>query len=94
MQEEERGREWRNRRRAKCKSCGASIIWSKTKNDKWIPLDLDVERRAIYFTRRLVMDCLISGKQEAKLDRVEIVPTYSIHFETCPNSKQHRETNG
>jgi hypothetical protein len=40
------------------------------------------------------MDSLISGKEEAKLDRIEIVPTYTVHFETCPNAKQHRKTNG
>ena len=85
---------WYKRKRSKCKSCGADIIWSKTSKEKWIPLDVAVERRAIYYPRTLVMDSLISGKEEAKLDRIEIVPTYTVHFQTCPNAKQHRKTNG
>jgi hypothetical protein len=93
---EERIREklWHTRKRSKCKSCGAAIIWSQTSKEKWIPLDIVVERRAIYYTRRLVMDSLISGKDEAKLDRIEIVPTYTVHFQTCPNANHHRKKNG
>ena len=93
MNETERERLWSKRSTAKCKSCGAPIIWSKTAKGKWIPLDTDVQRRAIYYTRTLVMDDLISGKEEAKLDLIEIVPTYSVHFQTCPNAKQHRKSN-
>lgn len=32
-----------NRAVCKCRSCGARIMWKKTENRKWIPVDYDDE---------------------------------------------------
>ena len=64
---------------AKCSSCGAEIVWAKTKNDKPIPLSVkSVERRFIFDI-------------EHGLDRVFVVDTYLSHFADCPNAAQHRK---
>lgn len=63
-----------------CKSCGAEIVWMKTKNDKNICVDLPP-----------VEDPLRDEVMEATLfDRER----FTTHFETCPNASQHRRARG
>ena len=66
--------------KSSCNSCGAPVIWAKTKNDKNIPLDPKpvkggnielTENRALYVK---------AGEKEL----------YVSHFATCPNASSHR----
>jgi hypothetical protein len=63
-----------------CRSCKAPVVWAKTVNDKWAPLDAKPERRFI----------LHPG--EDGVLRAEAQPTYQSHYATCPDAKTWRET--
>lgn len=66
-----------------CRSCGAPIVWGKTKNGKGIPLDaaphpdgnveLHPDGRAVVNSGPLIG-----------------VPLYRSHFTTCPHAAEHR----
>ena len=61
---------------ANCNSCGAEIVWMKTRNDKNICVDLPDTG-----------DPLRDEVLEAELfDR----DRFKTHFETCPNADIHR----
>jgi hypothetical protein len=62
---------------AKCRSCGAEIIWARTKKGKPIPLD-----RSPTMTRYV---------REGTSDLVVQRTTYQTHFITCPNAAEHRK---
>ena len=65
---------------ATCKSCGAEIVWMKTKKDKNICVDLPDPD-----------DPLREEVLEAELfDR----DRFTTHFETCPNADSHRKARG
>jgi hypothetical protein len=59
---------------AKCKSCGAEIIWMKTINGKNIPVDMDEDLKDD------------TGKFPAEFDADRM----TTHFETCPDAKSFR----
>ena len=75
---------------AKCKSCGADIIWIKTKNGRSMPCDA----KPIPFRESF------SGGMKLVTKAGDIVPgnydgtsnefAYISHFATCPNADQHR----
>jgi len=63
---------------ATCSSCGAEIIWAKSKNDKPIPLSVkSLERRFVFDIENI--------------QRVISVDTYLSHFADCPNAAEHRK---
>jgi len=62
---------------AKCKSCGAEVIWATTEDGKKIPLDAKGEKRFI-----------ASEKQKGV---VIMRTTFITHFATCPNADKHRK---
>lgn len=64
---------------ARCKSCGAEILWIRTSNGKAMPLDAKPEKR-------IVLDGVM---KIAKL-----VDTYQLHFATCPYAAKHRKLCG
>lgn len=71
-------------REARCRSCGAPIIWVVTENGRRIPLDADSERRFV-----------IRDSIQAKGPRLALVrPTYQTHFATCPQADQWRKDGG
>ena len=63
---------------AKCKSCGAEIVWKKTPNGKNIPLDADSEEKM----------AMVSAKDT---DVVFIGDCFRVHWATCHNADQHRK---
>lgn len=64
---------------AKCKSCGAEIIWAVTDGGARMPVS--VASKQI----RVVL-------HEGVKDPVaRIQPTYVSHFADCPNADQHRK---
>ena len=78
---------------AKCSSCGAPIVWLRTKAGKSMPCDDGLVR----------YKANPEGKQFVVTDWVEVVrcdltfdglPTGMArisHFATCPNAKKHRK---
>lgn len=62
---------------AKCRSCGAQIRWTTTIKGKSIPLDEPPVKRFV-----------LMGRMG---ENANYVPTYSTHFETCPNADKHRK---
>jgi len=68
---------------AKCKSCGASIIWSKTVKGKAVPLDVEPTKRYV-----LCSDPFAAPGEES---RVELRTCYRSHFVTCPHADKHRK---
>lgn len=82
---------------AKCKSCGAEIIWIKTANGKSMPCD------AAGISYSVDLHPGAKGEEVLNLitDRGTIVRTmfdpggdkigYTSHFATCPNANQHRK---
>lgn len=69
---------------ARCKSCGAEIVWVKTRSGKRMPLDarptpngnLEIDLAdCVYF---VTPDLNAAGKR------------YTSHFATCPNASEHR----
>lgn len=68
---------------SRCRSCGAEILWSKTTNNKNIPIDLEpVLGGNITIEANGVL--ALVHKPEPDIKR------YVSHFKTCPNAKAHR----
>lgn len=67
---------------SECKTCGAEIVWMKTRNDKNIPVDLPDadDTRADLDSREEVLASKLYNRERMK-----------THFETCPQSDQHRK---
>lgn len=74
---------------ARCRSCGAAIIWAKTCGGKRMPVDA-----APSADGNLV---LIESAQFTEVSVVsEVSPfpgrdRHKSHFATCPNAPQHRK---
>lgn len=61
-----------------CRSCGAEIMWIKTKADKNMPVNMtptNLERRAPKYT-----------------ETVFDPERHESHFATCPKADQHRRS--
>lgn len=59
----------------RCKSCGADIIWGKTRNNASIPLSVASKQKRFINVGN---------------DRVEMVDTWVSHFSDCPNAQDFR----
>ncbi len=66
-------------RLAKCKSCGASIIWVKSATHRDMPLDAEPKQG------------LIIRKRDGMHPVAVMTDVYRSHFATCPNADQHRK---
>lgn len=65
---------------AKCKDCGADIMWSVTEGGSAIPLDAGGQRRMILI-------------EDMTLHRIvtKSVKTYMPHHATCPKAAEFRK---
>lgn len=72
--------------RSRCSSCDAPVIWAKTPDGKWHPLNK---------TRRQTIARLAKLKPGERADTPlqisEFVSGYVSHFATCPNADRHRK---
>lgn len=66
---------------AKCKSCGADIIWAETDKGKKVPLNAKPEKRFVSHTLFASDGSMTVGLHD----------TYLSHFATCPNAAEHRK---
>lgn len=62
---------------AKCRSCGAEIVWMKTKLGKMMPVDVPASDGAV------APDEVLNAET---FDH----KTMKSHFATCPNANKHR----
>jgi hypothetical protein len=75
---------------AKCKSCGAEIIWAINENGKRVPLD------AKNFIPKGLFTLEAEGRDYDKPPRAVAVGTkplgliYQTHYATCPDADQWR----
>lgn len=63
---------------AKCKGCGASIIWAVNENGKRVPLDAKAPIYVLLATASL-------DEERCVRDRS---PRYVSHFSTCPKANE------
>jgi hypothetical protein len=61
---------------AKCRGCGADIIWTVTEHGQKMPIDPKPEKRLILMARKQ------SNQEPITMER----DTYMTHFATCPKS--------
>lgn len=79
---------------AKCRSCGAPIIWIKTQGGKSMPCDPDLTMYwqkpgaagKIVTPNGEVISCTFTGDM-----RHATGLGYVSHFSTCPHADQHRK---
>lgn len=67
---------------AKCRGCGAEIIWAVTADGHWMPLDAKFEGR--FVLERSKRD---DGTALIAVSRA----TYVAHFATCPQADEFRK---
>lgn len=75
---------------SKCRSCGAKIMWVKTKKGKNMPIDYDPELEHLWADAEepVRADSARGRRQPVK---PEFDPgNMTSHFETCPNAEDHR----
>lgn len=72
-----------------CKSCGASIRWAKTANQRLMPLDPQPTAAG---NIRLDDDggCTVLSGDSLRTHRSEML-LYTSHFATCPGAGSHRK---
>lgn len=76
----------------KCRSCGAAIIWSETKNGRLIPLDAVSSLAGLFFVSPGGHAVHVDAKGEfAESCRANSSKRYTSHFATCPNAAEHRK---
>ena len=74
---------------AKCRSCGAEIVWCVTESGKKMPADAEPSERG---TLVLVDSC--GGETLARVAECPGPRMYTSHFATCPNAAAHRKPRG
>lgn len=67
---------------AKCKGCGAEIIWAKNENNKMIPLDA----KAPVYVLTMRDDTTMDG--EARCQIAEKGRAFVSHFATCSKANE------
>ena len=80
---------------AKCKSCGADIIWIMTPNGKRMPCNA----QKIFYKKTFPRGTLTLVLPDGKLDRGELDLSsekygYISHFATCPSANILRKIGG
>lgn len=74
--------------RAKCKSCGAEILWAVTRNSKRMPLNAEpVDGTKVDNTCVIDNGVALFGA----IDRPLPEPRYVCHFATCSAASKHRK---
>lgn len=91
---------------ARCRSCGAAVIWASTTKGKLTPVDaLPVEAGNILLSHRhagVPPVAIIQGPLDIEMLRVQRSRSHEAgplrlfvsHFSTCPNAAAHRAAKG
>lgn len=64
---------------AKCKGCGAEIIWAKNENGKMIPLDAKAPVYALIIGQNI---------RDARCEKSHSPRAYVTHFATCSKANE------
>lgn len=67
-----------------CRSCGKPILWARTPNGKWMPLDPEPNPLG-----NLLLD--EDGYIGPHPEGAPVKGPYFSHFATCPNAAQYRK---
>lgn len=67
-----------------CRSCGAPIIWSKTENNKLIPINLEAKLGGNVELREGGTLAIVVKPDQTKR-------RYQSHLATCPDATKHRK---
>ncbi len=77
---------------ATCKSCRATIMWTKTEAGKAMPLDAFYSEDGFSLRGKFV---LVEGGKSARAATAKDVsagrPLWVSHLATCPDAPQHRK---
>jgi len=65
-----------------CRTCGATIVWSRTENNKNIPLNPEPVEGG-----NIILECNGALARVVKPDGAR---RYISHYATCPQAAQHR----
>jgi hypothetical protein len=79
---------------SRCRSCGASVIWTVTVNGKKMPVDAEPSCDGVFFLERDDGDGEVHAVHLARVDPGLHRPgdrLYTSHFATCPNASVHRK---
>jgi hypothetical protein len=83
---------------ARCRSCGAEVLWVLTGNGKRMPVDVQPSEKGNLFVftppgihAALVAESTSSMSARAEYARKDDRPRFVSHFATCPNAPQHRK---
>lgn len=71
---------------AKCRSCGAAIIWAKTEAGKSAPFDAEPAPDGNVILERTGTAFVVPEEERSKFSNL-----HKNHFATCPNAKTHRK---
>jgi len=75
--------------RSRCRSCGAEILWARSRGGKRVPLDADPTMRG-----NVVLtddgEAIVLNQADADQHRRHGGTLYLAHFATCPEAAQHR----
>ncbi len=74
---------------AKCKSCGATMLWTKTPSGRNMPLDPDPVPDGNVI---LIDGVAFPFHPDHKNPEHNSQPRYKSHFATCAFASQHRKT--
>ena len=76
---------------ARCRSCGASVVWARTQYGRWMPVDAFPATEGNVSIERQSDGALIAGvRAQTWFTLRPDVPRFTSHFATCPQAGQHR----
>jgi hypothetical protein len=77
-----------------CRSCGAQIVWARTRTGKNMPMDYLPSSTGSWHMWRhetfIEVSHAAHGGERAQKARERKQPRYHPHWATCPNAAKHR----
>lgn len=74
---------------ARCRSCGAGVVWALTEAERWMPIDLNKPENDGNLV--LYRQGGVQRVRSARLPDDQLRPRHTSHFVTCPNADHHRK---
>lgn len=74
---------------SKCRSCGADILWARTKAGKLMPVDAAESSDGNVFVAQTERGLTAFIPEEGTV--IDGASRHKSHFATCPNAAKHRK---